>query len=293
MLAVVATSAMPAPDTSLRPMARADAAPGPILSALAGVRPVSRPALLESALANQLADQLRPAETGVPAETQVEAILTPERAFAAPLPSSVSGQATGFSLRPFLRPQAIVQKAMALRQERARGAVCGDPAIQGEPVGFVPGRIPGCGIDNAVRVRSVSGIGLSQQAKMDCATAKALKRWVDKGMKPSVGDYRGGVKQVRVAAHYACRGRNNQAGARISEHGKGRAIDISGFLMRDGSEITVLNDWSGQRTGPILREMHRRACGIFGTVLGPQSDRFHQDHFHFDTARYRSGAYCR
>jgi hypothetical protein len=39
--------------------------------------------------------------------------------------------------------------------------------------------------------------------------------------------------------------------------------------------------------------MHKAACGPFGTVLGPNSNRFHQDHFHFDTARYRSGSYCR
>jgi len=25
----------------------------------------------------------------------------------------------------------------------------------------------------------------------------------------------------------------------------------------------------------------------------PNANRFHRDHFHFDTARYRSGSYCR
>ena len=42
-----------------------------------------------------------------------------------------------------------------------------------------------------------------------------------------------------------------------------------------------------------MRKMHRTACGPFGTVLGPDSDRFHRDHFHFDTAKYRSGPFCR
>jgi hypothetical protein len=128
---------------------------------------------------------------------------------------------------------------------------------------------------------------------MDCPTAKALKRWVKDGMKPAVGSYGGGVKQIRVAAHYACRTRNNQRGAKISEHGKGRAIDISGFRLNDGSEITLLKGWNQRSTGGILRKMHQRACGIFGTVLGPESNRFHRDHFHFDTARYRSGSFCR
>ncbi|MDX5403468.1 MAG: extensin family protein, partial [Rhodobacterales bacterium] len=25
----------------------------------------------------------------------------------------------------------------------------------------------------------------------------------------------------------------------------------------------------------------------------PESDRFHRDHFHFDTARHRNGPFCR
>ena len=45
--------------------------------------------------------------------------------------------------------------------------------------------------------------------------------------------------------------------------------------------------------GKALKKMHKIACGPFGTVLGPNANRFHRDHFHFDTARYRSGSYCK
>ncbi|MGR3527092.1 MAG: extensin family protein [Paracoccaceae bacterium] len=79
----------------------------------------------------------------------------------------------------------------------------------------------------------------------------------------------------------------------MSEHGRGKAIDVSGYTLRDGTQITVLRDWGAGRNGRALREMHRAACGPFGTVLGPQADRFHLDHFHFDTARHRGGPYCR
>lgn len=196
------------------------------------------------------------------------------------------------SLRPFLRPKAVVENAMSRRAERQRGQVCGDPDLQGDVVGFVPGRIKGCGISEAVRVRSVSGVTLSQSAVMDCTTAKALKSWTEKGAKPTLRGTGGGLASYRVAAHYACRTRNNQPGARISEHGKGRAIDISGFQLKDGRSLTVLNDWNS-RHRRALRSMHKAACGPFGTVLGPNSDRFHRDHFHFDTARHRGGTYCR
>jgi hypothetical protein len=255
---------------------------------LPDIRPALRPQVLETALASRLEQQFQNTRA-------TEQEFGPNKAAAPQVLSFavLSKQATQLSLRPSLRPDAVVRKAMAQRQQRARGAICDDPAIQGEVVGLVPGRISGCGIQNAVRVRSVSGIALSQQAVMDCTTAKALKQWVNTGVKRAVGDYGGGVSQIRVAAHYACRTRNNQPGGRISEHGRGRAIDISGFRFKDGREITVLDDWRRRETGAILRDMHKRACGVFGTVLGPESDRFHQDHFHFDTARYRSGAYCR
>lgn len=273
-------------ESSLRPVARTVATD--TVTPAPQMRPVARPMVLETALASQLTLQFRRENDPAYQADPVEITAARGRAFAA-----LSQQATGLSLRPLIRPNAIVQKAMAQRQQRARGAVCNDPDIQGENVGLVPGRISGCGVQNAVKVRSVSGIGLSQQSVMDCRTAQALKTWVNRGMKPAVGSHGGGVQKILVAAHYACRTRNNQAGARISEHGKGRAIDISGFRMRDGTEITLLTGWDRRDTGAILREMHQRACGVFGTVLGPESNRFHRDHFHFDTARYRSGSFCR
>ena len=196
------------------------------------------------------------------------------------------------SLRPSLRPPAIVQRAMARRAERRRGQVCDDPDLQGDTVGFVPGRIEGCGIEEAVRLKSVSGVTLSQPALMDCPTARALKRWTEKGAKPALRKAGGELASFRVAAHYACRTRNNQPGARISEHGRGKAIDISGFVLTNGTTLTVLNDWNS-RSNRALKQMHKAACGPFGTVLGPNSDRFHQNHFHFDTARHRGGPYCR
>lgn len=197
------------------------------------------------------------------------------------------------SKRPKPRTPAIGLFASKKKRELRRGMVCGDLDIQGEAVGRVAGKISGCGVNDAVRVRSVSGVVLSQKAVMDCGTAKALKTWVDRGLKPAFKRQGGGVSRIRVAAHYACRTRNNRKGAKISEHGKGRAIDISGFWLENGKEISILRDYGRGRTGRALKASRKAACGPFGTVLGPGSDRYHSDHFHFDTARYRSGPYCR
>lgn len=173
------------------------------------------------------------------------------------------------------------------------GGLCGDPSLQGELVGDVPGKLSACGIEDAVRLQSVGGVRLTQGALMDCQTARALEVWVREGAKPAVGRRGGGVSGLKVAAHYSCRTRNNQPGGPISEHGRGKAIDISAILLKDGSQITVEDGWGKRKDGKALRRMHKEACGVFGTVLGPESDRWHRDHFHFDTRRHGNGAYCR
>lgn len=197
------------------------------------------------------------------------------------------------SLRPSQRPSAVVLQGEKQAALRRAGAVCNDIDIQGEAISAIPGRLPGCGQANPVRIRSILGIKLSQRSIMDCRTARAVKSWIANGVNPAVSGYRGGVRELHVMAHYNCRTRNNQPGAKISEHGRGHAIDIGALRMKDGSEISVLRDWGQGKPGQILQRIHRAACGPFGTVLGPNANRFHRDHFHFDTARYRSGSYCR
>ena len=173
------------------------------------------------------------------------------------------------------------------------GALCGIRGIEGEPIAPITSQVTGCGVANPVRVTHVDGVRLTQGAIMDCETAAALHQWVTRGVRPAVGRQGGGVEALRVSAHYTCRPRNHRAGARISEHGRGRAIDISGIILANGDEMSVLRDWSNSPHSRALRQMHRAACGTFGTTLGPGSDGMHEDHFHYDTARHRNGPYCR
>lgn len=195
------------------------------------------------------------------------------------------------ALTPKKRPNKVIL-AMSKRPKSRRGALCGVEGLEGVRIDKVSGPAAGCGIKNPVSITGVAGVRLSTPARIDCTTAQALDKWVRLSAAKELKS-RGGLKELRVAASYACRTRNNQKGARMSEHSLGHAIDISGFTLGDGTSLTVLKDWKSGRYSRAMRNMHKGACGIFGTVLGPNSDRFHQDHFHFDTARYRSGAYCR
>ena len=159
-----------------------------------------------------------------------------------------------------------------------------------QKIGTVPGPGP-CGVKNAYRVTEAAGVKLSQPATIRLATAQRLDEWLRDHAIPIIGNRGGGLVGIQVPSHYACRTRNSRSGAKISEHAKGNAIDISAFILADGTRITVLG-WRG-RDGRVLKRLHASACGPFGTVLGPESDRHHQDHFHFDIAEYRSGPYCR
>ncbi len=262
-----------APDTSSRPEPRPETVTVTTISttASAPVPEVARP-------------QARPEE-----EDQAVPV-----AVVAALPTAF---AVRNSLRPHQRPRGFARKVAASTPKPTtsgrRGRICGVNEIKGQAISAIPGRIRGCGVSDPVRVTEVSGVKLSQPAVMDCTTAKALNTWVREGVFPAVGRLGGGPVSLRVAAHYACRTRNNQPGAKVSEHGRGRAIDISGVTLKNGATITVLKGWRDPVRGKILKKMHKAACGPFGTVLGPNSDRFHKDHLHLDTARYRSGSYCR
>ncbi|MBF9029228.1 hypothetical protein HKCCE3408_02360 [Rhodobacterales bacterium HKCCE3408] len=206
------------------------------------------------------------------------------------------------SPRPDERPAGLEQRVRAaatrttparVTQPGSRGQLCGRPGILGERLEPITGRSSGCGIAEPVRVREIDGVALTTPATINCSTARALQDWLNQAAIPIVGRTGGGISNLRVVASYACRTRNSQAGARLSEHATGSAIDIAGIGLVNGQELSVLGGWHEASQSRILRQLHASACGPFGTVLGPASDRFHEDHFHFDTAGYRAGPYCR
>ncbi|MFY0692442.1 MAG: extensin family protein [Paracoccaceae bacterium] len=212
--------------------------------------------------------------------------MTSPRPIERPRLRSVQRVATASAARPL---PSVSGRAAKLKGRR----ICRDNSIRGRELSSIRGKLRGCGVRNPVEVTSVDGVLLSQPATMDCDTARALNTWVRNGVKPSVGRLGGGVASLKVVAHYSCRTRNNRAGAKISEHGKGRAVDVAAINLKNGRSLNVLTGWRDPVQGRVLKKIHKTACGPFGTVLGPNSDRYHKDHFHLDTARHGRGPYCR
>lgn len=170
------------------------------------------------------------------------------------------------------------------------GPLCGDARIEGERVAPVPGEGE-CGIDRPVRVDRIAGVAFDPPPVLDCRLATGLAQWITATAMPLFAADGAALAGLGIAGGYVCRGVNYSEEGRISEHGRGMAIDIARFERADGSTIAVLDGWGSEGGGDLLGRVHGDACGIFGTALGPGSDAFHQDHFHYDAAERRRG-YC-
>ncbi|MFL6795970.1 MAG: extensin family protein [Xanthobacteraceae bacterium] len=154
-----------------------------------------------------------------------------------------------------------------------------------------PAGAPGCGIEDAVRLEAViltdgSGVALTPPAFVSCRFAEAFVQWVRDDVVPAVraGDAR--LKSIDNFASYDCRGRNRVSGAKLSEHGKGNALDMRSVKLQNGAVLGLTNP----SVAPEFRERIRTsACARFGTVLGPGSDGYHEDHVHVDVAERKNG----
>ena len=177
-------------------------------------------------------------------------------------------------------PAEMASKPTASR----RGSVCNNPAIKGVTLKPITSRVKGCNVKVPVQVTSVNGVRLNPPATINCAAASALAEWVDEGLQPAFNNQ---VVQLTIADSYSCRPRNNQRGNKVSEHGSGNAIDISGFVLSTGKMMTVLGNYGTQ-----IKRAKKAACGTFHTTLGPGSDGYHENHIHLDVAPYRGGPYC-
>lgn len=138
------------------------------------------------------------------------------------------------------------------------------------------------------------GVRFQPAATLRCQMVPSVETWVREVLRPAARRYLGSeIVQLRIVASYACRTRNSKVGGKLSEHGRANAIDISKFELADGRVITVKQGWRGQESERrFLRYIHRGACEHFSTVLGPNADRYHHDHFHFDLASHgRLGTY--
>jgi hypothetical protein len=152
----------------------------------------------------------------------------------------------------------------------------------------------GCGATDVVRLETIllpdnSRVTMSPPATMRCTMAEAVAHWVRDDVTPAfakAGGLAGGVRAIDNYASYDCRGRNNVASARTSEHGFANALDIRGVRLADGKFV----QFTDRTIAKDVREgLRKDACARFTTVLGPGSDGHHEEHIHVDLAERRGG----
>jgi hypothetical protein len=148
-----------------------------------------------------------------------------------------------------------------------------------------------CGLTRPFKVAALldGEVAFNTAYTLDCPMIAALDTWVREVVQPTAQARLGQrIVELIVGSTYSCRGVNGQPGARLSEHSFGNAIDIAGFRLADGREISIVRDWTrgDEQSQAFLREAHAGACGTFTTVLGPGFDMFHYNHFHLDLAMH-------
>lgn len=150
-----------------------------------------------------------------------------------------------------------------------------------------------CGIAAPVKVSALSGgIDIKPDATLNCPMALAFAKWVKNELANAARvRYLSGIKSIHQMSAYSCRTINSKAGARLSEHARGNAIDIGKINLNNGKTIVVRRPGLfAFREKSLLHSVRAESCKYFTTVLGPGSDRYHKDHFHFDL-RQRKTSY--
>jgi hypothetical protein len=128
---------------------------------------------------------------------------------------------------------------------------------------------------------------MKQRMTLGCPALAEAEAWLADTIQPAANLYFGVPVAEINAGSYSCRGRNNQPGAKLSEHGFGNAIDVMSIKLADGHVITIKGGWRGTEAEQgFLREIFLGACQRFTTVLAPGSNVFHYDHIHVDLARH-------
>ncbi len=150
----------------------------------------------------------------------------------------------------------------------------------------------GCSALGAVQLVNI-GTPVTNLRAMTCPLARQFARWSREAVQPAADQWlRARIVRIETFGTYSCRSVNSQPGARLSEHGFANAVDVSAFVLADGRRITVLDGWRGEDEDArrFLRAVHQAGCRSFAITLGPDANRLHANHFHFDMGR---GPYCR
>ena len=154
----------------------------------------------------------------------------------------------------------------------------------------------GCRTIDTIKVMDF-GTATTNLGAMTCPLAANFTDWARYAVRPAAKQYLGAeVVRIETMGTFNCRNIYGMRSGKLSEHAFANAVDVSAFVLRDGRRVSVLAGWNGSsEERAFLRRLHQSACKRFGTVLGPDYNAAHANHFHLDMARsMRNGtSFCR
>ena len=145
-----------------------------------------------------------------------------------------------------------------------------------------------CPLTNTLRIQG-GDVALSSSFLSSCRLAVAYALFDIHQLQPAAQAVFGQkVARVDHLGSFACRNIYNRSEGRLSQHATANALDIAGFRLADGRRISVLKDWKDDGDdGRFLRLVRDGACQQFNTVLSPDYNAAHRNHFHLDMGRWR------
>lgn len=149
----------------------------------------------------------------------------------------------------------------------------------------------GCSTINSIKLLGV-GVPVSNVTAIQCPLARSFALWAQGPLQAAARAELGvSVVRIETMGAYSCRNVIGGRGAGRSEHATANALDVSAFILNDGRRVSILGGWNGANDERgFLRTIRTAACKQFQTVLSPDYNAAHANHFHFDMGR---GPYCR
>ena len=210
------------------------------------------------------------------------------------LASCVSGG--GSDRRPTPRPGGAKPAMLNLPTSRETQACFADLARADVRFSPLPDRDygGGCQVIGALQLLDI-GVPVTNIKAMRCGLARSFTGWVKHAVAPAARQMLGSdLVRIESMGSYACRAVVGApgAGGRLSGHASANAIDVSGFVLKDGRRITLQQGWNGgdADTREFLRVIRASACKRFGTVLSPDYNAAHYNHLHLEDDR---AGFCR
>ncbi|SFJ76041.1 extensin family protein [Jannaschia pohangensis] len=146
-----------------------------------------------------------------------------------------------------------------------------------------------CSVGNRVMLSSVGGAAIDP-VETSCAIALRSAMWERHALRDAAADLGAPVARILHQGSYNCRPIRGSS-ARLSTHATAEAWDVRGVVLADGRQLSLLDGWDGSGAeAAFWRAARDGACTWFATVLGPDYNDLHADHFHLQS---RGWGLCR